>query len=245
MSYEPRAYRRRTEPAGLVSFEVVVGETDLLVAAVSELGDEAESLVRDARTPLEAYVAEHPHFAASYVPIPVEPDAPDIVQVMAAAAERAGVGPMAAVAGAVAERVARGLAGQSPEVIVENGGDIYIVGTCERHVAIWGGEDGAHGLGLRIDGSALPAAVCSSSGRLGHSRSFGDADVAVVLSADGALADAVATALANRVRDLEDLRPAVEMASGTPGVTGALATVDGSVAIAGSLEILPITWTSR
>ena len=114
---------------GLVTFEVVHGETDLQVSAVRDLTHEAVVIVAALRADLEGYIGSHPRFAESFVPVEADADAPEIVRAMAAAGLAAGVGPMAAVAGAVAERVARALSAYSAEVIVENGGDLYIVGS--------------------------------------------------------------------------------------------------------------------
>ena len=137
MVYEPRTYRRVVTPSGLTSFEVRVKETDLQVSALSDLTDEAEDLVAQARWQLEEYIRAHPYFAETYSPIDLPEGAPDIVVRMAEAAKVIHVGPMAAVAGAIAEHVAKGLADLSKEVIVENGGDLYIVGEEERSVALW------------------------------------------------------------------------------------------------------------
>ena len=240
MTYEPRSYRRRVEPAGLVTFEVAIAETDLLIAARDVFTEDAERLVRETRAPLESYAREHPRFLTSFAPVPVEADAPEIVRAMAAAADATGVGPMAAVAGAVAERVARGLSLLSVDVIVENGGDIYVTGTHERHIAIWAGDGGMRGVGVRLAGEQLPLAVCCSSGTIGHSHSFGDADVAVVLGRDGARADAAATMLANRVRSAGDLKSAVQDALAIDGVVGAIAAIGDALAASGSVELAPL-----
>ncbi|TLM80096.1 MAG: UPF0280 family protein, partial [Actinobacteria bacterium] len=143
MMYEPRTYRLTVAPAGLVSFGVRVAETDLLISARRDLSAEALELVAGVRADLEAFVAASPRFAESYVPVEVSDDAPEVVRRMAAAAHTANVGPMAAVAGAVAEAVARGLEPLSPDVIVENGGDIYLIGREDRTVALWAGGSAA------------------------------------------------------------------------------------------------------
>ncbi len=237
MTFEPRIYRRSVDPAGLRCFEVVVKETDILVCAERDLKDLAEDLVHRARWDLESYIATHPRFAESYVPVQVEQQAPAIVQQMARAAWRANVGPMAGVAGAVAEYVARGLAKRSPNVIVENGGDIYIMGTEERTVALWSGSPGVDLIGLRIPPGMQPVAVCTSSATVGPSVSFGSAEAVTALAHDGALADAVVTALANTVHDADDIPKAIECAKLVPGVFGVLATVNGHVGAWGNVHM--------
>lgn len=240
MSFEPRIYRRSVDPAGLSCFEVVVKETDLMVCAERDLTDLAEDLVHRARWDLESYIVGHPRFAESYVPVQVEVDAPTIVQQMARAAWRANVGPMAAVAGTVAEFVARGLAESSPNVIVENGGDIYIMGQSERVVALWASRPGVDLIGLKIPAGMQPVAVCTSSSTVGPSVSLGSAEAVTALAHDGALADAVATALANTIHDVADVSKAVDAAKLVPGVFGVLATVNGHVGAWGSVHLVPL-----
>ncbi len=240
MTFEPRTYRRAVDPEGLACFEVVVKETDILVCAERDLKDLAEDLVHRARWDLESYIAAHPRFAESYAPVEVEDDAPAIVQQMARSASRAQVGPMAAVAGAIAECVARGLSKQSPNVIVENGGDIYVMGDRERTVALWAGRPGIDLIGLRIPPGIQPVAVCTSSATIGPSVSFGSAEAATALAHDGALADAVATALANSVHDSEDIPKAIEAAKLVPGIFGVLVSANGHVGAWGSVHLVPL-----
>jgi hypothetical protein len=240
MSYEPRTYRRAVSASGLVPFEVVVAQTDLQVLAERDLSSEAATLVREARHDLESYISAHPRFAESFVPVPVEADAPSIVRRMADAAHAASVGPMAAVAGAVAEYVAVGLSELSGEVIVENGGDTYLVGRRDRVVGLWAGEGPAEGMGLAIAGEMLPLAVATSSGTIGPSVSLGRADTMTVLARSGALADAVASAAGNRVRSAEDLEAALELARGVDGVLGAVVSIDGNVGAWGAVRLVLI-----
>lgn len=240
MGYEPRTYRRTIKPSRLAAFEVFDAETDLQILAERDLSQEAARIVREVRAPIEEYVRIHPRFLTSFVPVPVEDTAPPIVRAMAAAAQAAGVGPMAAVAGAVAERVARGLTAYGDQVIVENGGDVFLLGSEERVVALWAGENGPAGLGVRIPGTMMPVAACTSSGRFGHSTSLGRADAVLVLAEDGALCDAVATATANRIQSAEDLQGAVDFARGVSGVSGVLATIDHAVGAWGVVELVPL-----
>jgi ApbE superfamily uncharacterized protein (UPF0280 family) len=240
MPYEPRTYRRAVSAAGLARFEVVVAETDLHILAERDLTDLATGLVGVVRRDLESYISAHPRFVESFVPVPVECDAPPIVQEMAHAAQAAGVGPMAAVAGAVAEYVARGLSAHSGEVIVENGGDTYLVGHKDRIVGLWVGEGISAGVGLAIAGSMLPLAVATSSGTIGPSISLGSADAMTVLARSGALADAVASAAGNRVHDADDVEKALEVARGVDGVLGAVVSVAGAVGAWGSVRLVPI-----
>ncbi|MDO9107813.1 MAG: UPF0280 family protein [Coriobacteriia bacterium] len=240
MVYEPRSYRKTAAPEGLVCFEVVHKETDLLICAAKDLSPQAHAAILSARDEIETYIASHPRFAESYSPVDVDTGAPAIVADMARAGYAAGVGPMAAVAGAIAEYVARALAEYSDEVIVENGGDVFVIGRVERTLALWAGEEGVRGVGLVVAPEMMPMAVCTSSGRIGHSTSFGAADAVTVLATDASLADAVATALANRIRQPEDVDLALQSAQAIKGVSGVVATVDGRIGAWGAVKLAPI-----
>jgi ApbE superfamily uncharacterized protein (UPF0280 family) len=150
------------------------------------------------------------------------------------------VGPMASVAGAVAEYVAKGLAEHSANVIVENGGDVYLLGDRERVVALWADQPGVDLIGLKIPAGMQPVAVCTSSAKVGPSVSFGSADAVTAIAHDGALADAVVTALANTVHDAEDIPRAVEAAKRVPGVFGVLITIEGHVGAWGNIHLVPL-----
>jgi len=240
MVWEPRRYRRRTDAADLVTFEVVHGETDLQVSASRDLSAEAAAVVASLRADLEGYIAAHPHFAESFVPVEVEPGAPEIVRAMAAAGAAAGVGPMAAVAGAVAERVARGLAASSREVLVENGGDLYVIGREDRRVLLLAGDSAlSGGLAIVLPAAVLPCAVCTSSGKVGHSVSLGSAHAVTVLAESGAIADAAATAAGNLVHGAEDIEPALERALAVPGVRGAVVIAGESLGALGEVYLEP------
>ena len=107
------------------------------------------------------------------------------------AAQAAGVGPMAAVAGALAEQVGQRLLKSTSEVIIENGGDIFIGARQILTVGVYaGGSPLSLKLGLRIDPAKGIRGICTSSGTVGHSLSFGKADAVCVLSDSCALADA-------------------------------------------------------
>ncbi|MDI6871460.1 MAG: UPF0280 family protein [Bacillota bacterium] len=254
----PRSYVRRTyrtwtrEAPDLVSFEVRIQETDLFVrlgpAAGGGGGREAdvaawrrfvEQLVREARRGLEAFLAVDPAFWTALAPRPVPPHAPRLVRRMARAAEAAGVGPMAAVAGAIAAEVGEKLREQTSEVVIENGGDLYLASRQPLTVAVFAGESPFTGLlGLRLPPEKLPTGVCTSAGTVGPSLSFGSADAAVVVAPDAALADAVATAAGNRVHSAADLQAAADWALTVPGVAGALLVKGDHLAVAGEVELV-------
>lgn len=238
--YEPRTYRDLSRGDGLIASRVVVRETDLLIRADRDVTDEAERLVREIRAELERFIDSWPVFQESFVPVDVQDTAPAIVRRMAAAARAAGVGPMAAVAGAMAEEVGRSLLRLSRTVIVENGGDIFLASPVPRDVVLMAGASPLSGkVAFRVGPDEMPLGVCTSAGTVGHSTSLGRADAATVFSPDTALADAVATALGNRVSAPEDIEAALDWALSVPGVTGAAVVIGESMGVRGAVTLAP------
>ena len=240
--HEPRTYRTRMARPGLVGFRVAVRETDLWVLAAGDFSAEVRDLVIQERAQLEAYIGGHPDFLTTLVPWPADPFAPAVVREMIEAAAVAGVGPMAAVAGALAARVGRHLAPLSPEVIVENGGDIFLAIKHPATVALFAGTSPlSHRVGLHLDPSLSPLGVCTSSASVGHSLSFGRADAACVLAESAALADAAATAMGNRVQGPDSMAPALAWVATLPGILGAVIIVGEKLGAWGQVELVPLT----
>ena len=236
--YQPRTYRYWVKDKDLVSFNVVVKETDLCVRASSNLQRRAYKLVVKYREPLERYIEQHPSFLTSLIPTPVSEDAPRIVKEMAKATERVGVGPMASVAGAIAEFVGNELSAFSPEIIVENGGDIYLKSSVKRIIGIYAGKSPLTGkIGLEISGEDTPLGVCTSSGTVGHSLSFGRADAVIVLSPSTILADAAATAIGNLITEPNDIPDGIEFAKRTEGLKGVVIIVGNNMGLWGEVKI--------
>lgn len=219
--YEPRTYRDWVKDKDLISFAVVVKETDLHIRARHDLTAEALAATRRYRADLESYIKSHPIFLTTLKPFEVEQDAPPIVREMADATREVGVGPMAAVAGAIAESVGKELLPYSDEVIVENGGDIFLKTSKERFIGVYAGKSKfTKKIAFSILPEETPLGVCTSSGTVGHSLSFGYADAVIVFSPSTSLADAAATAIGNRVRIPEDIPEALEFAQSVNGLRG-------------------------
>ena len=224
--YEERTYRNLVKTDDLVKFEVVVKETDLLIRAETDLMRETRESILKYRHQLETYIAMNPAFRESLVPLNDDPYAPEIVREMIRTSRLAGVGPMAAVAGAMAESVSKDLLPLSKEVIVENGGDIYLVTSRERIVGIYAGDSPLSlKIGIVLGPEETPLGVCTSSGTVGPSLSFGKADAVCVLSKSAALADAAATAVGNIVQEKKDIERGLEKGREIEGVSGVLIIV--------------------
>jgi len=236
--YQPRTYRHWVKDKDLVAFNVTVKETDLYIRARSDLKSKAHQLVVKYRRMLEEYIERHPSFITSLEPVAVASDAPPLVTEMAEAAQKAGVGPMAAVAGAIAEAVGSELAVLSPEVIVENGGDIYIKSSGKRLIGIYAGKSPLTGrVGLEIEGKDTPLGVCTSSGTVGHSLSYGQADAVIVLSPSTALADAAATAIGNRIHQPKDIPGGIEFARSIKGLKGVVIIQGEQLGVWGEVKL--------
>ncbi|NLO04187.1 MAG: UPF0280 family protein [candidate division WS1 bacterium] len=234
--HEPRRYRGAIASEGLVGFEVSLFETDLMVLAERDLRTEARFAARNARRQIESHAAMHPGWVEARTPVPVGEAASPIVKAMSEAARVAGTGPMAAVAGAIAEEVARALVEHSAEVIVENGGDIFMITGRERLVAIGAGRSRWQGK-LALAVPAGERAICTSSGTVGHSVSAGRADAVVMAAPTGALADALATATGNRVGGPADVRTALEWAAAHEGVEQVVVICGEAMAVWGTMDL--------
>ncbi len=238
-SEDPRRYRQKTQSPDLVKFRVTLKETDLQVSAERDLTPETLDLVWKYRYQIEKYMSRDPGFGKSLRPYPVDPFAPPIVRSMAEAAGKAGVGPMAAVAGAIAEFVGRDLLALSPQIIVENGGDIFLATKVKRKISIFTEEkDFPSSVDFWILPEKTPLGICTSSGTEGPSMSFGRADAVMVLSPCTALADAVATAAGNRIQSKEDIPRALDFLKGLAEVTGGAIFVDQDMGFWGDLELV-------
>lgn len=238
--YQPRTYRHWIKSQDLVAFNVVVKETDLYIRAAIDLKRKALKLVLKYRDTLERYIEHHPLFLTTLKPIPIDEDAPIIIKSMAEAADKVGVGPMAAVAGAIAEFVGKELLDFSPEVIVENGGDIFLKSLKTRLVGIYAGDSPLTGkIGFEIEAQDTPIGISTSSGTVGHSLSFGKADAVVTICRSSPLADAAATAIGNLIMSPRDIERGIEFAKGIDDLHGIIIIKDDQMGVWGNIKLRP------
>ena len=236
---EDRFYRSWASGKGLCAFEATVGETDLQVFADFPLPAETDAAIRRARRDIELYAAGHDGFIASLEPLEALPGAPAIVRKMCEAGLLYNVGPMAAVAGVVAEYVGRDLLSRSSQIIVENGGDIFFRMHEPPTFGLYAGKHSPFTGTVRFAPADMTeGGVCTSSGTVGHSISFGHADAVVVLAGNTALADAAATAIANSIRSAEDVQPAIDIEKERGILEGGLVAIGDALGAWGSIEIL-------
>lgn len=237
--YEKRFYRDLIRLEDLVTFEVAIKETDLFVSSRRELKKEAGNAILKYRNQIEDYIRETPLFQRSLKPLPVDEKAPEIIRTMQEASLKAGVGPFASVAGAIAEFVGRDLLKYSREVIIENGGDIFLKTLKKRRIGIFAGKSKfSNRLALEISPDETPLGVCTSSGTVGHSLSLGKADAVVMVSKSCSLADASATAIGNLIKKKEDIPKGIERVKGIKDLRGTVIIKDDKLGIWGNLRLI-------
>ncbi len=236
--YQPRTYRQWVRHKDLVTFQVMVEETDCYISAVKNLQSKARKLILKHRDTLKKFIAGHPLFLTTLEPLPVDESAPLLVKAMCEASARVGVGPMASVAGAIAEFVGKEILPFSPELIIENGGDIFLRSLKNRLVGIYAGDSPFSGkLGIELEGRDAPHGISTSSGTVGHSLSFGKADAVVVLAESATLSDAAATAIGNMIIQASDISKGIDFAKGVDGLKGIVIIKDDSIGAWGDVKL--------
>jgi len=232
-------YRELITPRDLFSFQVEIKESNLFVLASRKLPKQTEEALVWCRKDIEQYIYRNPIFRTTFKPFPLEGGMPPIVRTMAEAGREAGVGPMAAVAGAIAEFVGKELLNYCDQVIVENGGDIFMKVKRRRIVGIYAGDSPlSKRIALQIEPQDTPLGICCSAGTFGHSQSLGTADAVIILSPFTALADAVATAVGNLVKDEAGIQKGLEFVRKIPFIRGGVIVKEKKMGAWGRLRIL-------
>jgi len=216
---------------------IEIGETIATVIVDDEFVTLVEEAVIDSREHIESYISKHPEFGTSHNPIGAEATSPNIIQQMAAAGQQVGVGPMASVAGAIAEYVVEHvIAAGATHIIFDNGGDIAMYLNQPIIVGIYTGTRGPKDLGLRITQTRTKLGLCTSSATVGHSLSYGATDASIIYSENVTLADAAATALGNRVYCKDSyLIESSLMSIMVNGIRGAMVTIEDTIGVSGEL----------
>ena len=228
------------------AFTFKESQCTIIVDKNSALQTAVASIKRN-RELLEEYGKATPKFLWTLKPISV-PEEPEVAKLMAEAAAKANVGPMAAVAGILADLAVKDMVAEGCEVaVIEDGGEISAVSNVPIDVAFAAGEEPlSKRFGFRL--TEFPVGVATSSGRFSHALSFGDAEAATVFCREAGLADAAATAVGNVVKG-EDANLAIdrgiELAKSIQGVEGTLILFKGRVGTWGKIpqiiRVNPIT----
>lgn len=243
--FSQRNYRLKHNAAEMVSFQVCIKETDLWIAVdkksyQQDFQNRIENYIVKLRSDLEDYIKYEPDFFISLQPCLIKPHTPDIAKAMIVASSKYGVGPMAAVAGSFAEYVGHLLSPQCREIIIENGGDIFIKTRQARVIAIFAGASPlSNTIGIKISGNKIRG-VCTSSGTVGPSLSLGKSDATVIVAKTPAIADAAATAIGNMVENEEDISKAIREAQKLSGILGALIVKGSKLGACGEIELVSL-----
>lgn len=237
-TYSNRFYHSWMSKGKDLVSRVTVKETDLFIKADRDLTKEAEFSVCKYRTHIETYIEQHPDFKTTLIPWKRDRFAPKIVQEMIEASRLAQVGPMAAVAGAIAQFVGWDLLHFTEGIVIENGGDIFVKSNHDLKVSIFAGTSPlSNKIGIEIHSEEMPLGVCTSSGTVGHSLSHGNADAVTVISKSVPLADAAATSIGNLVRKKRDIHHALSHAQNIKGVSGVIIIIDDRLGTWGNVEL--------
>jgi len=202
--------------------------------------DKITEVIVQERKKLEAYILRHPEFKNALSPIALLPEAPEIAQKMAKASTATGLGPMASVAGTLAQiGVEAAKEAGCNEAIVENGGDMYIMSPTLVTIGIYAGKNsiGAQ-LAFQLTPEELPLAICSSSSKMGHSLSLGDCELATVIAKDAALADSVATLTCNSISIETEVELVLDKVGQIEGIRGILVVKNSKIGLWGNLPKL-------
>ena len=242
---EQRTYRNQFSQQRFQSFVVNYKQTDLWIGVDpdsfrEEMKELALLKVKELRTEIEQYLLNDPIFGKTFEPHRIEPNAPEIVRWMADAANRAGVGPMAAVAGAFSEMVGRHLMQQFniQELVIENGGDIFMKINRNLLMSVYAGNSPlSEKIGIEIPADQSPLGVCTSAGTVGPSISLGKTDATMIICRNTALADALATTFGNLVQAPEDVQPVIQQTERFPEILSAVIICRDKIGIRGQFEM--------
>ncbi len=259
--YEIRDYREQFNKERFCGFTVIHRETDLWIgtdpdasrisqknlAGTDNQVDVLEKMkkisvekIEVLRKKLDDFIYSEPEFAQSMGPYAPANNVPAEITEMAAAAAKAGIGPMASVAGLFAREVGRTLLQNFSlkELVIENGGDIFAVINEEMVLSVFAGDSPLSGkIGLVIPPETGQIGFCTSSGTVGPSLSFGKADAVAVVCRDVLLADAFATALCNRVKTPDDIEKVLEISKVYPEILSVVIICKDKIGVQGEFEI--------
>ncbi len=239
MNYEERTYRSLINKDNLTSYNVTISESDLFISSDVNLKDEAFKSLSGHRLSLETYIKNNPDFRTSLLPLPRNDLAPPIVRDMLTKSKICGVGPMASVAGAISEFVGYDLLKHTENIIIENGGDIFIKSKSELTVSVYAGESPlSYKVNFIVKPENTPLGICTSSATVGPSLSFGKADAVCVISGSATLADAAASAIGNRVKSKNDIKPALDYGIKILGIRGIIIICGNDMGAIGEVQFI-------
>lgn len=230
------------------SFTFSYLETDLWIGVDpasyhNDISSFALERTRELRTILNEHIRQYPAFLTSLVPVPQVNHAHPVVKKMTEVSAIAGIGPMSAVAGAFAEYIGEAIIAKFgvKEIVVENGGDIFLFVQNDIEISVYAGNSPfSNKIAIVIPALHTPLGLCTSSGTIGHSLSFGKTDATVIACKDAALADTFATRFGNEVKTPENIPAAIALAESFPEIISILIIAGDQIGIKGQFKIKPL-----
>ena len=248
--YEERTYRQMTDKNRTKSFVVKYELSDLLISVdwssynINLPGLVLKYLMKLYKT-INTYIIKNPTFYESLIPLKDSNSDIAIINDMLAAACIGGVGPMATIAGAISEYLGRFLIYDCNvhDVFIENGGDIFVYSQ-SRYIdtVIYCGDKAVlKSLNVHIKNFENTLGICTSSGKIGHSFSYGIADAVTIISSSAIVADAYATYFCNLIKTKNDIDKILKKINDYELILGIICVCDDNIGIFGQLELLSIT----
>ncbi len=237
LDYQERSYRFFHKAQ--FNLEVSYKESDIYLSCDTSITESAlKDLVKKYYLEVEKYISAHPQFLTSLSPLGVDEDANPIIKDMMYSSGLSGIGPFSAVAGAIAWYIGKEIIACREEVILENGGDLFLKIKEDKRIGLYAGKDFGGGfLTIKIKGRDIPFGIASSSSKIGHSLNFGGADLVTVIASTSILADTFATAFSNKIKKAKDVRKVIEEAKKCPFVEGVVVVLENKIALWGDLEL--------
>ena len=197
--------------------------------------------IKKCRNEIENFIKKNEIFEITFKPFKFNDDDPEIIKKMCSSSKIFNIGPMSTVAGTIAYYAVKAMVSKgSKYAIVDNGGDIAIFSNKKVNVGIYTGDYKTGNLAFEIPASKSINGICTSSGKIGHSFSFGNSDAVTIFSKDPSIADAAATILGNLVNKKSDIKNAFRVIETVKEITGAMIVVDGNIGLWGKLpKIVP------
>lgn len=237
-----KEYRSLLSQNDMVRFSLCWKYSDIVISIDKENWHDAIPYLalmalKHAYSNLETY--RHPEWFSSYKPIDAYPNAPLLLKRMSEAAHSADVGPMAAVAGAIADLLLETLSNAYTFSFcsIENGGDCAIVSTRATYVALASESARFQGF-LTLELPPGHWGVATSSGTVGHSINFGQADTCTIVASSGALADAWATRCSNAIHDKSTLEQTAWLVDTTDQIDAFFGCIGEHMCYKGKFKLL-------
>ena len=236
-TYKDRFYRPKE--ACPYRLEVSYKETDMYLHCDTPLDrNEVRAIIKEYYDQIDGYIRRNRRFLSSLTALPDDNDAPPIIQDMLSASQMSGIGPFSSVAGAMSWYVGGALAKSCGELMIENGGDLYLNIHGDKKIGVYLGEQSnPRFLSLLITARDEPFGICSSSATISHSLNFGRADLVTVVAATSVIADTFATALSNKVKSAYDIKEVLKEAQMSPSIEGILIACEQKIALWGKLAL--------